>query len=212
VMPAGTDSPHQRAYETGERVIDGIKTAMAGHHVGEDCLLNTTQTEGEPMVVEGFEDLTMWKNKGFVKALLDKYGDTKKFWEAYETDDPEMKALRSKFGVEGPSGIAIRVRRALTNLVQNTVREYHDKDPDALVYVWTVGQYDNITPFVRGYIGQHEPYYIEQGSDPSMWYLPADKGGGLTLELCEDGTVKTTLGKKEFVVPLLFKKPDEKTK
>lgn len=197
VMPAGTNSPHRRAFETGEKVIEGIMGSMTENGVDPKQLLNNAdEKKGEPVGVSGLVDLTMWEKPEFVNFLKEKWG--KKMWAAYEEDADSNE--RIEMGAEGPAEIAIRMREALTGLTLDVAKGYHEKHPDSLLYIWAVSHYDSISPWVKGYVYQ---------ADPSKLFAPAEKGGGVTIKIDKDGeTAETTIGGEKYQIPSLLRKPD----
>lgn len=200
-MPGETNSPHKRAFETGEKVIAGIKEAMSEAEVETQRLLNNSPEIGDkPMTMGSLVDLTMWEESPeFVKFLIEKYGDTKKLWQQYEADVHEKERL--EMGAEGPIEIALRTREALTDITQGVAREYHEHHPDQRLYIWVIGQYDNLAPAINGYVYQ---------ADPTKLYTPMEKGGGITIRINRDDTkAETTIGGNTFQIPALLQKANE---
>lgn len=215
VMPpgSGASSPHRRAFETGEKVIEGIRTSMTEHGVGLEQLLNTSEENGdEPVAVPGLVDLTMWESPEFVKYLEEKAPELVKLsggkldlvralWVMYEEDLESEKRL--ELGVEGPSEIAIRMRKALTDLTIDLADQYHREHPDALLYIWSVSHYDSISPWVKGYVYQ---------ANPAKLFVPTEKAGGITIKIDKTGeTAETTIAGQTYQIPsLLHKSADDK--
>ena len=197
--PSGANSLHKRAFETGERVLGGIKESMARNGISPKQLLNNSPSgKGEPVGATGLVDLTMFKESpAFVKHMLEKYGPDKEFWLEYE-DDNEIDA-REKLGAEGPVEIAIRMREALTSLTQDVATSYHKSNPDSLLYIWAVSHYDSISPWLKGYVYQ---------ADPTKLYAPVEQGGGITIKIDkENKSAETTIGGETFKIPSLLAKP-----
>lgn len=199
-MPGKTNSPHRRAYETGEKVLAGISEAMKEYGVNQDSLLNNSlEMQGRPLTMEKLVDLKMWdESPEFVDFLVNKYGDTKKLWQAYEGDVHLDE--RTNMAAEGPVEIAIRTREALTDITQGVVTEYHEKHPGQRLFVWVIGQYDNLAPAINGYVYQ---------ADPTKLYTPMEKGGGITIKINKENTeAETTVGGNTFQVPAFVRKPE----
>ena len=197
-MPGKTNSPHKRAFETGERVLAGINTAMSQFGINSESLLNNSpEIGGKPVTMDKLVDLTMWDdNPEFVDFLVNKYGDTKKLWVAYENDTDIEE--RTAMGAEGPVEIAIRTRDAITDITKGVAMEYHRQNPDKRLYIWTIGQYDNLAPAINGYVYQ---------ADPTKLYTPMEKGGGITIKIDKDHTkAETTIGGNTFEVPAFIRK------
>jgi len=199
-MPSGLNSTHRRAFETGEKVMEGIRKAIDKNGAEQNQLLNNSpETKGEPVGVSGLIDLTMFdESPEFVKYMTDKYGPDKKFWMLYE-DDTESDT-RLDMGAEGPSEIAIRMRKALTTLTQDMAKNYHDSNPDTLLYIWAISHYDSISPWVKGYVYQ---------ADPSRLFVPTEKAGGITIKIDKDNKkAETIIAGEKFEIPSLLIKPE----
>lgn len=195
-MPAGTNSPHKRAAETGEKVLEGIRKSMTAHTVNGNQLLNdVNEHHGEPMGVSGLIDLEFWNRPEFVEYMREKYGD--KIWKAYEGGEEAEKEV--EMGAEGVIEIATRMREALTGLTVSVANEYHIEHPDSLLFLWAVSHYDSVAPWVNGYVYQ---------ADPTKLYTPTEKGGGITVKIDREGkTAETTIGGQRYEVPSLLHRP-----
>lgn len=192
IMPTGDKSPHMRAVETANKVIEGVKDSFDGNSVDRDQLLNeSASSEKGPVKMSGLVDLRMFEQSPeFVAYMTEKYGPNKDFWIAYEEDAEHEK--RIELGVEGPSEIADRVRTALAALLQSIAKEYHDKNPDTLLYVWAVSHYDSISPFIK------ECVYKK---DPAKTYVPVESGAGITIKIDrENKTAETIIGERTYDV------------
>jgi len=201
-MPAGTNSDHKRAMETGEKVLEGIRKATTAYEVNPNQLLNDTEEhEGKPVGVDGLRDLLFWSRPEFVEYMKRTYGSGRELWKAYEADEVDVRRKRMEMGVEGPLEIAIRTRKALTGLTVTWAKKYHEEHPGALVFIWVIGHYDNVAPWVNGYVFDRDPRGGEH-------YIETQKGGGIAVNIDPRGeTAKTTIGGKEYQVRSLLSKP-----
>lgn len=186
-MPSGKNSPHKRSVETAEHILAGIKASMTEYGVNPNQLLNRT---GKPMELTsgGLLDLKILdESPDFVKFLLDKYGDTKDFWVAYEED--RHKDIREQMGAEGPEDIADRVASYMATL-DNAMKLYHQNHPGRKVIVLANSQYDSISPTLKKYVtGQ-----------PMETYLPVDYRGGVVFEVGEDGRMSAIVQEHKYDV------------
>jgi hypothetical protein len=205
VMPGGVTSPHMRAFETGEKVIEGAMTSMTEHNIGSGTLLNNApERGGKPVPVPGLVDLKMWEKPEFVEYLRQLWGD-KKLWPNYEGNwEPDMSLVQGinvPPEAETPAEIAVRVRAALTDLTVDFARKYHEENPDGRLIIWADTMYDNISPWLKGYVYQ---------ADPARLYAPIEKSGGMVVKISPDGQTATIkIGSQEFQVPSLLRKPLE---
>lgn len=186
-MPSGKRSPHKRSVETAGHILTGIKASIAEFGVNPDQLLNRT---GEPIEIinGGLLDLKMFEESPeFVKFLVDKYGDTKELWVAYEED--RDKEVRERMGAEGPEDIADRVGDYIATL-ENAMKLYHQHHPGRKVIVFANSQYDSISPTLKKYVtGQ-----------PMETYLPVDYRGGVAFEVGADGSMSAYIQGYEYPV------------
>jgi len=203
VMPSGVKSPHRRAYETAEKVIEGAKTSMATHGVNENQLLNnSSKNQGAPIPVPGLAELRMWENPEFVAKLTDLWGVGGEFWSKYETlgwkrDFSQSQGIKPPREAESQVEIMTRVRDALTDLTVTFARKFHEEHPNGRLIIWVDGMYDNLAPFYKAYV---------RGVNPGVKFTPIEKGGGLTIKInSEMGTATTKVGDQEFEVPALLR-------
>ncbi|HUU40446.1 MAG TPA: hypothetical protein VMW42_05870 [Desulfatiglandales bacterium] len=197
-MPRGRSSPQKRAVETGVKVLEGIRGSMAAHEIDPTLLLNDAEeNRGEPIVMEGYKDLLLWDNREFLESLEKKYPDDHKLWVNYEADN-ETKKERKDMKVEGPHNIAFRTRQAMAKTMLG-VREYLKDHPDSRVFVWTIGMYDNLAPYLKCYVLK---------INPKENYIPMQKGAGITVEIDpEEGTAETIIGGQTHQVLSLLREP-----
>ncbi len=208
IMPHGITSPHQRACETAQKVIEGINTSMTEYRINPSQLLNNTLGEGgKPIPVPGLVDLKMWEKPDEVEKLHGVWGEGQDFWSKYESDWRDLWRdwfLKNQISpeVELPEDIAVRVRAALTDLTVNFARQYHEEHPNARLIIWVDGMYDALSPWLKGYV---------YNTDPAHVFAPIEKGGGLTIKISPnspDGQTATCkIGSQEYSIPSLLNKP-----
>ncbi len=181
-MPRGRSSREKRAMKTGVEVLKGIRESMTAYKVKSTQLLNDAGgSEGEPIAVEGFEDLNFW-GSSFLEYLEKKYPEDPDLWIAYEADK-EVKDKRVDMEVEGPHNIAFRTRQAMTKMML-MAREHLENHPDSRVIVWGIGMYDNIAPWLKAYVFK---------VNPKEYYVRIEKGGGIVVDIDLKGEPQTAV-------------------
>lgn len=197
LVTPGTDglrSHHQRALETGDRAIAGIKEAMLRHNISADTALTTHN--GRPIAVNTLDDARIMhplagegNDEAYLEHLISKYGAGRKLWQVFE-DDTE-KETRLRYGAEGPSDIAARTDYMVS--VCSTIAALHQaRSPEKRVVVFAVGNYDNISPWVKAHVAR---------INPAEGFIPIDKGGGLVIVKTDDqDSATTTIGGKTYDV------------
>lgn len=193
-MPEGTNSLHQRAMETGVKVLEGLRKSMGTNEINTNQLLNDENGhKGEPVGASGLIDLQFWDRPEFVKYKKTKYGTGINFWVNYEADT-EWET-RVKMGAEGPIQIARRMREALAGLTVTVANQFHEANPDDILIIWAVSHYDAIAPWVSGYV---------LDADPRKTHIPTEKGGGITVRINRKGDeAETNMGEKIYKIPSL---------
>lgn len=200
-MPDGKKSPHKRAVDTGDKVIEGVRSSLDKYSLSHSQLLNeSASSDRGPITMSKMTDLTMFdQSPEFVKYMTDKYGPNKEFWMTYEDDSESERRL--ELGAEGPSEIAIRMREALASLTQDVAKQYHKEHPDTILYIWAVSHYDSISPYVKGYVYQ---------ANPARLFVPTEKGGGITIKIDKDGKdAETVIGGQRYKISSILKRPIE---
>ncbi len=189
--PTGATSQHRRAYETAEKVLEGIEAAG----INSSDIINNLGGDGGPLPVESLKDLRVLEGVGVAEAdkteqetrdaqyvayLSDKYGKTTDtgqgtpFWEYFERDEPEDKLKREELGAEGPHEIAERVRSTMATIARVASGYMQDK-PDRRLVVWVDSHYDTISPYTKEHVVGLGGY--------SDRFLGVSKGAGLVMEL-----------------------------
>lgn len=187
--PTGATSEHRRAYETAEKILDGIKEAG----IPAENIINSLGGDDAPLPVESLKDLRVLegigvpeeeqteqekRNAEYVAYLINKYGKTTDvghgtaFWEYYERDEPEDKQKREELKAEGPHQVAERVHDTMATIAR-TASGYMLDNPGRRLVVWVDSHYDTISPYVKeSVVGLGE--YSDR-------YLGFSKGSGLVM-------------------------------
>ena len=116
--------------------------------------------------------------------------------ERERLNNEEPKSVR----VEGPAEIADRMH-VYTSVLKGIADEHHSQNPEKRLVVWAVGHGDNISPFIHKHV---------RGVPQKERYLKMEKNGGITIEVAKDGTAKTELSGREFVISFDSLQPDPK--
>lgn len=191
----GLRSPHQRAVETGDLAIAGIKKIMDKYGIDPEKSLTTKNDR--PIAITHLNDLRFLHPLGseseerYRKYLEKKYGAAgRELWKAFECDDD--KEERKKFGAEGPDEIADRTANVMN--ISSTIADlYQESNPQKRVIVFTFGHYDNLSPWVKKHL---------VGVEPAKGFVPMEKGGGLVIKRTTNKTASTNIGGKEYKVKL----------
>lgn len=197
--PEGINNPHQRALETGDLAIEGIKKSMLKFGVDQKNAL-TTQHD-RPIATNQLNDIGLLHPFGlqpdgvsgddvYLEYLINKYGTGREFWMVFE-DDTE-KDMRERLGAEGPTEIADRTNYLID--ICSTIANIHQQDdPDKRVVVFAFGHYDNFSPWVKKHL---------LGIDPAEGFVPMEKGSGIVIKKSSDNTATTNIGDRTFPVNL----------
>lgn len=166
-MPDNRTNYHQRAMDTAESVVKGLKKSLSENSLNESQLLNP---EGKVIPITDLKDLKMLdESPEFVQFLIDKYGEGQQFWENYEADTEKPK--RIELNAEGPDEIANRMIYFYSTL-ELMSKDYHQSHPNRRLVVWSVTHYDSASPFLKQVTGK----------DTSQ-YLPVSYGEGAIFKL-----------------------------
>ena len=189
----GLHNSHQRAVETGDHAIAGIKKSMEQYGIDSEKSLITQHDR--PVSITQLNDIKLLHpldsegDKKYLDFLVEKYGTAgRKLWMVFE-DDSE-KETREKLGAEGPTEIADRMGHIMD--ISSTIADLCQRDdPERRVIVLTLGHYDNISPWIKKHL---------MGIDPAKGFVPIEKGGGLVVKRAVDKTASTKIGNTTFPV------------
>jgi len=208
--PSGLESNLQRAVQTGNSAIEGIREVMERLDMKEGQLINNVSSVGGgPFEVSELVDLEILKSdEGYLQYLKDKYMPNDQpsdlslnsgtglspvteeaLWVAYENDAPEDRIVRQKLGAEGPDEIAERVRHFIAT-IENFTAQHHTANPGRKVIVWAVGHYDNISPYLKKYV-------LHKQMDT---YLGVDKNAGISIKIDPNHKATSRIKGQEFKV------------
>jgi hypothetical protein len=197
--PQGIKNPHQRALETGDLAIEGIKKSMLKFDIDQEAAL-TTQHD-RPIATNQLNDIGLLHpfephpdgvsgDDVYLEYLINKYGTGRELWMVFE-DDTE-KDMRERLGAEGPTEIADRTNY-LINICSTIAKIHQQDDPDKRVVVFAFGHYDNFSPWVKKHL---------MGIDPAEGFVPMEKGSGIVIKKSPDNTATTNIGDRTFPVNL----------
>lgn len=189
----GVKSHHQRAVETAEEVIVGLKEAMEAFSLEQKQLLNKS---GKPIQLTSgrLRDLRIFEDSPeFVNFLKEKYGQLKEFWVAYEVD--KEKEIRIKMGAEGPEDVADRIDSYL-RVLANAAKAYEESHPGRKLIVWAVSHYDTISPYIKKHISQLDETSFHDD------YLPVEQGAGIVMVADKQGNAETKIQGQKYQVSL----------
>lgn len=185
VMVVASDTQYykggKRSIETAEKVIEGVQDLFSGQGINQNHLLNNTPLPtselGEPKI--------FLNSPEFVKFMEEKYGTSKEFWIAYETE--AEKETRLKLGAEGPIEMADRLANFLASLARHA-KAYHNANPGRRLMIWVVSHYDTISPFVKKYVAK-----MSQNEN-----LTVDYGAGIAIDIKKSGEASTLIEGKSY--------------
>lgn len=194
VTPEGLRSPHQRAIESAEQVLAGIREAMQEHGIEENQLLNNAaSTDGKPIEQAPLRDLLATEDSPeYLNFLKEKYGTGVEFWQAYENDTE--RETREQMGAEGPTEIADRLDYFLSRTTES-MNACHRSNPGRRLITWVVTHYDTISPYLKRHVTK---------MDQTM-YLPVDHESGIVINIDREGQAKTAISGQEYEIDLSVK-------
>lgn len=184
----------RRSYQTTEIAQQVAEQLFQENGIHLLSILNISPTSknfGDPVEMQTLREPQMFeKSPDFVSLMREKYGDLgMDFWVAFE-EDMEREA-RLEMGAEGPDEIADRMNAALRVLARYS-QAFHSQNPNCRLIVWAGTHYDTISPFVKRDV-------LHQ--DKSSAVL-VDYGGGLVIDIDNQGTATTSVASSQFEVSL----------
>lgn len=184
----------RRSYQTTEiaqQVAERLFQENGIHLLGILNISPNSTNHGNPVEMQTLREPKMLeKSPDFVSLMREKYGDLgMDFWVAFE-EDTEREA-RLEMGAEGPDEIADRMNAALRVLTRYS-QAFHSQNPSSRLVVWAGTHYDTISPFVKRDV-------LHQ--DKSTAVL-VDYGGGLVVDINNQGTATTSVASSQFEVKL----------
>jgi hypothetical protein len=170
ILPGGLRADKKRAVDTADYMIAGLLKSMDSYQVSKSQLLTS-----RPIELSELHDLFITDRfPGFISFLIDKSkGNMKDFWIRYEGDQHEN--VTRKAGIEGQNQIADRIYDVVAAQVKFSL-EYHKIHPGRRLYIWIVGHYDSLSPFLKKHVFN---------TDITI-YLQMEQGGGVVIK-CNNG-------------------------
>ncbi|MCL2869482.1 hypothetical protein FWF48_01575 [Candidatus Saccharibacteria bacterium] len=200
--PGKEPGKNRRAVLGAASEIQGIGSALVEHGAPETNILNWTDgtTSGDQQETifqpEGLKDLRiLTESPDFVDFMIQKARENTKdnpnrnwsqeFWSSYEDDTyaKEREAMKA----EGPIDIADRMQWQLA-MINNSMQYVFDDEPSARLVVWVVGQYDNISPFIKEKV-------TGVGFDD---FQPMKHNSGIAINVTADGQATTKIHGKAY--------------
>lgn len=194
----------QRAIETGEVISDEILRQLKDAGLGEEHLLNTTDSfksrEGsdyhgkhvrpKKQLVES----QMFQDPAFADIVREEFGgkQNREFWDKYNADPPDRKALREANPIDGKpaegSPEAAERMNFVVNAAERYAEAYHRKNPGRKLVIFLVSHHEAIEPYVQRALRV-----------PPKVFEP-DKNQGVTIDVDAQGVGHTNVAGEDIDV------------
>lgn len=194
----------QRAIETGEVIAEEILRQLHEQGLSDDQLLNTTdsfrsgvKSDYHDRLVRPKKQLVesqMFQDPKFTDKVRDEFGgkQNREFWDKYNADPPDRKALRKANPVDGNPAEGSPETAERMNFVVNAAERYaeayHRKNPGRKLVIFLVSHHEAIEP------------YIQRALRVPPKVFEPDKNQGVTIDVDAQGVGHTNVAGEDITV------------
>lgn len=194
----------QRAVETAEEVLRGVKQAFQEEGIAEFRPLNDQErfgkNAGKPIVSEKIVEPKIFDetNKAqepyflWLNEHTGGKGVGPDLFTAFEADEGEVREKRMELGGEGPLEMAERID-AFLSAMKLYSDKFHQANPGRRLILWPVSHYDVISPWVKTRLNK----------EGLKRFLEVETGSGFSVNITPDKKTSAKVGDERYDIPLV---------